>query len=374
MIRKYLLPVLSVFGFIFAVWMVKQSNKPIPSSQPIADPSRSPYEYKISGSGIVEASTRNIAVGTPVSGVVANVFVKVAQRVQPGDPLFLLDDRKERATLAAKETAAAEAKARLARLLEAPRKEEVPAARARVREAEANLEDLRFQLQAAESVTVSKAISLEDLNKRRYAVQAAEARLAQAKANLELLEAGAWRADIRVAEAELARTEAEVQAVHVEIDRLLVRAPVAGNILQVNIRPGEFAQSGVLSQPLILLGNLERLHVRVDIDENDAWRFKPHASAVAFVRGNPKLRADLTFEYMEPYVIPKRSLTGESTERVDTRVMQVIYSFSREALKVFPGQLMDVYIEDKLGEAATMSVPITEKKIEEKRGRNGHTD
>ena len=67
----------------------------------------------ISGSGIVEASTRNIEVGTPVSGVVARVFVQVSQRVQPGDPLFLLDDRRERAALAAKQAAVAEAKARL---------------------------------------------------------------------------------------------------------------------------------------------------------------------------------------------------------------------------------------------------------------------
>jgi len=133
----------------------------------------------------------------------------------------------------------------------------------------------------------------------------------------------------------------------VEIERLTVSAPMAGEVLQVNIRPGEFAQSGVLGQPLILLGDVDKLHVRVDIDENDAWRFHPSSAAVAFVRGNPKLKTDLTFEYVEPYVVPKRSLTGESVERVDTRVMQVLYSFRRANLPVYPGQLMDVYIEDR---------------------------
>lgn len=67
---------------------------------------------------------------------------------------------------------------------------------------------------------------------------------------------------------------------------------------------------------------------------------------MAFVRGNPGFRTDLRFEYVEQYVIPKRSLTGESSERVDTRVMQVIYSFSRSDLTVLPGQLMDVFIDD----------------------------
>jgi HlyD family secretion protein len=359
MFRKYLLPVLSVAGFFLALWMVSRSAKPIPASKPIAEPPRPPHEYRISGSGIVEASTQNIAIGTPVSGVVAKVFVQVSQRVEAGDPIFELDDRREQATLAVKEKALAEARARLNRLLEAPRKEELPPARERVKEAEANLEDLRFQLQAAENVTDRRAISLEDLNRRRFAVQAAEARLASAQANLRLLEAGSWKADVEVAKTEVAKAEADVHAARVEIDRLHVSAPVTGNILQVNIRPGEFAQSGVLPEPLILMGDLERLHVRVDIDENDAWRFLPTGTAVAFIRGNPQLKVDLTFEYVEPYVVPKRSLTGDSTERVDTRVMQILYSFPRSALNVYPGQLMDVYIEDKTARPSEMSVPVS---------------
>jgi multidrug efflux pump subunit AcrA (membrane-fusion protein) len=192
---------------------------------------------------------------------------------------------------------------------------------ARVREAEANLQDLRAQLQIAEKVKDPRAISTDDLNKRRFAAQAAEARLANAAA--------------------------EVKAARVDIDLLTVRAPIDGDVLQVNIRPGEYAPSGVTAQPLILLGSLDRLHVRVDIDENDAWRFRQQAPAVAFVRGNPSFKTNLRFEYVEKYVIPKRSLTGESTERVDTRVMQVVYSFNRSDLSVYPGQLMDVYIEDR---------------------------
>jgi len=346
MFRKYILPVLAAGGFLFAVWMVMQGARPVPPSKPIAEPSRPPYENKISGSGIVEASTRNIGVGTHESGIVAKVFVSVSQRVKAGDPLFSLDDRKERATLALRETYLAEATAKLERLLQLPRREELPVARAKVREAEATLEDLRMQLRNAEAVSVQRAISLDELKRRRFAVQAAEARLAQAESSLNLLNSGAWKPDIALARTEIARAEADVRAAKVEIERLTVRAPLDGNILQVNIRPGEYAQGGILPQPLILMGDLERLHVRVDIDENDAWRFDPQSPAIAFVRGNPQLKAELSFEYVEPYVVPKRSLTGDSTERVDTRVMQVVYSFNPAELRVFPGQLMDVYIQD----------------------------
>lgn len=100
-----------------------------------------------------------------------------------------------------------------------------------------------------------------------------------------------------------------------------------------------------MSTPLIRLGDLDRLHIRVDIDENDAWRFKPETRAVAFLRGNRDLKAELVFVRTEPYVTPKTSLTGSSTERVDTRVLQVIYSFDRHVLPAYVGQQMDVFIE-----------------------------
>ena len=295
MIRKYVLPVLAVLGVLFAIWTVKQGAKPVIPSKPVADPPKVAFANKISGAGIVEANTRNISIGTHIPGIVARVYVKVAQRVKAGDPLFLIDDRARRADLVVRDT--------------------------KVLEAEANLQDLKAQLTIAENVKDSRAISIDDLNKRRYAVQAAEARLANARA--------------------------EVDSAKVDIDLLTVRAPITSEILQVNIRPGEFAPSGVTAQPLILLGNLDRLHVRVDIDENDAWRFSKESSAVAYIRGNSDLKVGIRFEYMEHYVVPKRSLTGESTERVDTRVMQVVYSFDPGELTVIPGQLMDVFIDDR---------------------------
>ena len=351
MIRKYLLPLLAVAGVLFAVWIAVQSAKAIPAAKPVAEPPRPSFSNKISGSGIIEASTRNIAMGTHLPGIVSRVFVKVGDQVEPGDPILAVDDRKLRAELAIRHAAVTEAEAALNRLKESPRPEEVPIALARVKEAEAILEDFRLQLGVVERVTDRRAVSVEDINKRRFAVAIAEARLVRAQADLTLLKAGSWEPDIDVAKAALARSQAELQAAQVELERLTVRAPVAGEVLQVNIRPGEFAQSGVLSEPLLLLGSVDRLHVRVDIDENDAWRFNLKAPAVAYLRGHAEYKTDLTFEYVERYVIPKRSLTGESTERVDTRVLQVIYSFPKEKLPVYAGQQVDVYIEDRTPKA-----------------------
>ena len=139
--------------------------------------------------------------------------------------------------------------------------------------------------------------------------------------------------------------EAQVGQIRSQIELHTIRAPVSGRILQMKTRLGEYAQTGVLSTPLMLLGDDTRLHVRVDIDENDAWRFQPCASAMASVRGDPEIRAPLLYVRTDPDVIPKMALTGDTTQRTDTRVLQVIYSFDPASLPLYVGQLMDVFIE-----------------------------
>jgi HlyD family secretion protein len=72
---------------------------------------------------------------------------------------------------------------------------------------------------------------------------------------------------------------------------------------------------------------------------------RKEATAVGYLRGNKAISVPLKFVRFEPYVIPKVSLTGESTERVDTRVLQAIYSFERGNLPIYVGQQMNVYID-----------------------------
>src|SRR5262249_37510552 len=118
--------------------------------------------------------------------------------------------------------------------------------------------------------------------------------------------------------------------------------------LKVNVHPGEFvgAQPG---QALILLGGVSRLHLRVEIDEHDVPRFRPETPARAQVRGNPQLEYPLTFVRVEPFMVPKRSINGDSTERIDTRVLQVLYTLPSSARAVYVGQQFDVFIKADAG-------------------------
>ena len=209
-----------------------------------------------------------------------------------------------------------------------------------------------FRSRLIESVTDRRAVRAEDVQRRRLAYQAAQARLAEAQAQLALLKAGAWAPDIAVAKSEVAQAEAQFKQVETNVDRLTMRAPIAGVILQNKVRLGQYAQCGPLSEPLMILGSVTPLHVRVDVDEHDAWRVQGGAPALASPRGNGSLRIPLEFVRFEPYVIPKKSLTGDSTERVDTRVLQVIYRVKDQDAPLYVGQQMDVYIETPLTSSA----------------------
>jgi multidrug efflux pump subunit AcrA (membrane-fusion protein) len=318
-----------------------RENPPVPP--PSAGVARS-----IGAVGIVEAQSENIAVSVPVPGLVTHLYVKAGDKVKKGDRLFSLDGRDLEAEIALRKSSLAVAQARLQKLLDSPRPEEIPAAQAKVKEAEALLQDAQIQVDLIERVSDKRAIREEDLLRRRLALSASKARLETAKADLTLIRAGAWKPDVDVARAQVAEAERQVSRAQADLDRLVVTAPIAGEILQCKVHLGEYAQAGPLPQPLILMGDTSTLNVRADIDEQEVWRLREGAAAMGSPRGTTGVKFPLRFVREEPYIVPKKSLTGDSTERVDTRVMQVLFALAGDA-RVRPGQQMDVFIEEKAG-------------------------
>ncbi len=342
---KKTVPLIAAIALIFAMGAVI-AMKPVRHREPPpSPPPAAKFESAVGAVGLVEANTENISISTAVSGLVTGLYVHAGDRVKAGQKLFSLDDRDLQADLQVKRAALEAARASLAKLQQQPRAEDIPPAEARVREAQANLADAEVQVKLIESVTDRRAVREEDVQRRRLAYKAAQARVAEAETQLALLKAGAWAPDIAVAKSEVTQAEAQVKLVETNIDRLTMRAPVDGVILQSNVRLGQFAPTGTLATPLMLLGSVTPLHVRVDVDEHDASRVREGAPAAASPRGNGSLKIPLDFVRFEPYVIPKKSLTGDSTERVDTRVLQVIYRVRDQNAPLYVGQQMDVYIE-----------------------------
>jgi multidrug resistance efflux pump len=353
MIRKYVFPILAIAGILLAIWSVISGAKAAQGPAPLGAASSSDQSGRaqITGTGIVEANTENIAIGTLESGVVVDVPVQVNQDIHKGDVLFRLDSRDLEAQRKVQEAAVALAEKKLAKLLASPRPEDVPPLEAKVSEAEAALADAQSQWQRANEIKDTRAISADELIHRKYTLASAEAALAEAKATLAQLKAGTWAPDIEIARAEVLSAKAVAAATQTNIDRLSVRSPIDGKVLQRNVRVGEYAQAGSPggggppTAPM-LVGNINPLYVRVDVDENDAYRVRGQPQAQGAVRGSESAaRRPLKFVRIEPYVIPKRSLTGDATERVDTRVLQLIYSLEASGLDVYVGQQMDVFIQ-----------------------------
>ena len=344
-----ILPLVAMGLLGFAGWYV-WSTRPVEQNPPppIA-PARNPYTDALAAAGIVEAQTENIAVGSATPGVVVQVLVKVGDEVAPGAALFRLDDRELRGELEVKKAAVSQARSELVRLEAEPRKEKIPVLAAAVDEARTVVNREADALARVEETFARKVSTEQEVVERRESLAAARAKLARAQADLDLLESGSWEYDRDVAKAALSRAAAEVAKIEVELDRLVVRSLVAGRVLQVNVRPGEFVGTPA-NQPLVILGNTDKLHVRVDIDEYDIPRFHPGKPAVAVPRGNLQERYPLEFVRVEPFVVPKKSLTGDTTERVDTRVLQVIYEFDPAGRPpLFVGQQVEVFIDAEEG-------------------------
>jgi len=255
--KKFILPLIALAALVFGIVSVVRSQPRHETTTPPSAPPVSPYSHTVAAVGLVETSTENIAVGTPLADVVSEVCVSVNQTVKAGDPLFKLDDRHLRAELTLRQA-------------------DLRVAESQVKVNAAMLEDAKLQLGFFESLRDKSAISAEELTRRRSAVETAQARLDEAKA-------------------QVTTAAAQIQMTQTAIERSVVRAPIDGDVLQVKVHPGEFAPAGVTATPLVLLGRLKPLHIRVDVDEHEAWRVRPEATAAAAIRGNASLPTPLKF-------------------------------------------------------------------------------
>lgn len=290
------LPLLGLTGLIFALVSVL-GRAEAPPKQPIVTPPVTPYEESIAGIGVIEPKSEIIAIGTELPGVVREVHVQVGDTVVKGAPLFSIDQRDIDAQVAVLE--------------------------ATLQSTKVQAEDAAQQFKLVENVKDKRAVSQDDYNRRKFAAALSNTRVGE--------------------------IEAQLNALKITKDRLNIVAPNDGTILDINIRPGEFATAGFVSEPLIRMGDLSTLHVRVEIDEENAAHLSKDAPAKAYKRGDTSKSYPLTFVRFEPYVAPKQNL-AVAGQRVDTRVIQVIYALPSEAADLFTGQQMDVFVERAPGE------------------------
>ena len=297
---------LAIAGVIAATVLVRRLRAEPPVGKPLAQPTRSPFRETLAATGIIEATRENVRLGAPKSGLVQKVFVAIGDRVKTGDLLLQLDNR--------------EAEARLTTSLS-----QLAALKASLAYDDVQLADARDQFARVQKLERSRIATEDDLKRREFAVQAMAARVTKTRADI-------------------ASAQSQVEQSQVELAVLSVRAPRDGTVLQLNTRAGEFANA-LATEALLILGDVDHFQVRADVDEQNAPLVEPHQPAVAFLKGDTKRKMPLRFVRIDPFVIPKRSLTGDSSERVDTRVLQIIFALDRPEFPIYVGQQVDVFIQ-----------------------------
>lgn len=290
--RGWKLPVLALVSLSFALFTVF-SRADVPPKVPDVPPPEGSFARSVAGIGVIEPKGELVAIGTEISGLVSAVHVKAGDTVKEGAELFSLDMRDINAKIETYVSVLESAKIIAA--------------------------DAADKFKILQEVRNPQSISKDEYNRAKYAAEIAQAQVKEAETQLTLAK--------------------------VSKERMTIRAPSSGTVLDVNIRPGEYAAAGVLSPPLIRMGDLSALHVRVEIDEENAARINPSAKAEGMLRGAADKAYPLTFLRIEPYVEPKQNL-AVSGQRVDTRVLQIVFSLPSDFQGLYTGQQMDVYIED----------------------------
>jgi HlyD family secretion protein len=297
--RNKIILVLAIVGIVsglVAAYVLGLKNK---VEEPVFKPVSNPYASAIHANGIVESdqsSGANVQIYPEVSGPVTRVRVREGQQVAAGTPLFTIDDSVQRAT-----TEAAESNRKTA-------------------------QDQYKKRRAAFDAN-PKSISLDvlDTAKDTYGQAAA-----------------AWK------------------AANALLRKYTVRAPIAGVVLAINTTTGSYVSAlgsyDAYTQalgPLVVMGSpQDTLAVRCYVDEILVSRLPASGPirAQMSVRGTD-LKVPPTFVRVQPFVSPKIELSNERQEQVDLRVLPVIFRFKKGGAPIYPGQLVDVFIEQPLAGA-----------------------
>ena len=360
--RSRLIFILSAIGLLLGLASAYLFGAKSTAQPPVFTPASNPYEKGIYANGIVEsyqASGQNINIYPEVSGTVVELPVHEGESVQAGMPLLRIDDTVQRAAVGQQKAQAEAALASLQALKAQPRKETLAVAQAQVQLAAASLKASQDQYdkQKRSYDIEPRSVSREAIDNARNALNTAAASLEVARRQYALTKAGAWRYDIDNAQRQADATASGYEGANALLQKYTVKAPVDGVVLSVNTAVGSYVSPqglyGTYTQaatPAITMGGKQDyFSVRCYIDEILISRLPPadRIAAQMSIRGTDT-RIPLEFVRVQPYVSPKIALSDQRQERVDLRVLPIIFRFPQtDRIRIYPGQLVDVYVGQK---------------------------
>ncbi len=357
--RNKILFALSALGLVLAIVSAIIFSQQPKAQKPVFNPAADPYPKGIYATGMIESdqpSGANVNIFPEVSGLITQILVAEGGIVHKGDPLITIDDTVQRATTEQLRAQAEAALAMLQELKAEPRPETLSIAVAQVENAEATLKNAHDQLGKLEHsyAIESRSVSLNDLDNARNALKIAETNLKVVQKQYALTKAGAWIYDIQNQEKQYAALSKAYAAAVALLDKYTVRSTIDGVAFTIQAGVGSFVSPGGAynsytqgMDPLIVMGAPDgHLQVRAYVDEIlvHSMADPSQLDAKMFIRGTD-IHVPLTFVRIQPYVSPKIELSDQRQERVDVRVLPIIFRFEKpKTVTLYPGQQVDVYV------------------------------
>jgi HlyD family secretion protein len=359
--RNRILFIISGIGLALAIVSAFLFAEQPKTQPPLFRPAANPYARAIYSEGMVEsdqAQGENINIYPEVTGPITAVLVSEGALVHKGDALVTIDDSVQRATAEQQRSQADAAMAMLNELKAEPRAETLAVSIAQVNNAQAGLKNARDELakQQRSYDLDPRSVSMDTLDNARNAEKVAATNLQVVERQYELTKAGAWIYDVQNQERQYNALSKAYAASAALLAKYTIRAPADGVVLTVQAGVGSYVSTqGAYDSytqgfdPLVTMGRPQNhLQVRTYVDEILIHRL-PNTTkmkAEMFIRGTD-IHVPLSFAHIQPFVSPKIELSDERQERVDVRVLPVIFRFEKpKAVNIFPGELVDVYISE----------------------------
>lgn len=289
-------------------------------------------------SGNFEVDDAQLGFKTP--GRVIERTVREGDRVQSGQLIARLDDAEQQSQLALRRAELAAAEAQLAELEAGSRPQEIAAAAATLRSAEADRDRVRLDFARQEELRKKQVISDRDFETAQAQLKVAEARAAEAAERLKLIQEGPRVETIRQARARTEQARAAVALATTQLENTRLISPLAGVVLSHNIEPGEFVSAGT---PVVTVAETTHLWVRAYLDQPDLGRVRHGQKVVVRTDSFP----GRDFEGVVGFIASEAEFTPKTVQTPKERVklvfrLKIDVANPKDELK--PGMPADVII------------------------------
>jgi HlyD family secretion protein len=305
------------------------------SGRVLAESAPSTRTRAVIAQGVVEPIRREIKIGAPSAGLLTKILVREGQQVRAGQTIAEIESSSE---LAAVETARSEvesARMDLSKVLAGERAETIAAARGDLRSLQAKAAQSKEALDRLRVLAAKDLATKDEFDRALRQSEQDTAAVDASRSRLDALANGPRREDVAASEAKLRLAEHKLAERLALADMRKIKSPESGTVLQVKYRVGEYYSPG--GDPILLLGDLDELRVRVDVDERDIARITLGQAAYVTAPAFGEQRFPATVVEIGRRIGRKNIRTDDPKERIDTKILEVVLLLDPTGKALLPG-------------------------------------